>query len=289
MTIQAWEGVDADAEKSKDSSGKRTYWVTGSDSTADVVAEVEAVAPLSIDVNGSLAIRSSISPTRRGFNVWEVAVKYTDEDDQESEEDPADGSWQFSFDTTGGTHKITQSLSTIERYHRSSANPAPNLRGAIGWDGKKLNGVEIVIPKLEFTVDMYYDPAALTTSFAAALARATGKTNDGSWLGFAVCEVLFLGAVGSGDRPLISGARVKPAKVSFKFACSENRTGITVGEIALNSSGAGATIDKKGWEYLWVHYTVKDTVDGITYPTPEWAYVERVYPDLDFAAFFGVS
>lgn len=291
MPIEVWEAVDApEAELAKQASASTKYWATGSDVEADVVYAVAAAAPFTIDCGGKLAIRSAINARRRAEDFWEVSVKYTDEERKESEEDPEESTWRFSFDTTGGTHKITQSLATTERYHRTSANPAPDLRGAIGWDGKKLNGCEIVIPKLEFTVEIYYDPADLTTNLAVALARNTGKTNNAAWLNFAECEVLFMGATGDGDRPLASGQRVKPAKVVFKFACSENRTSIPVGDIALKSGGAGANVDKKGWEYLWVYYTVKDDgVDGISYPTPEWAYVERVYPSLDFATFFGVS
>jgi hypothetical protein len=289
MTIEIWEGTDASVEKAKDCSGQLTFWVTGSESEADVVAAVEAVAPLLIDVGGKIVVRTSISPNHRALQVWECKVKYSDEDDEKSEEDPEEGTWHFSFDTTSGTHKVSQSLSTVERYHRTAANAAPDLRGAIGWDGKKLNGTEVAVPKLEFTVEVYYDPADITTTFAATLARATGKTNDDAWVGFAECEVLFMGATGAGDRPLFTGARVKPAKVTFKFACSENRTDIAVGDIALDHTGAGvAGVDKKGWEYLWVYYTVKDT-GGITFPTPEWAYVEKMYTPMDFAAFFGVS
>ena len=50
-------------------------------------------------------------------------------------------------------------------------------------------------------------------------------------------ECLFLGA--SGSKP---GA--DDWEITFRFAASPNRTGITVGDIA--------GISKKGWEYLWV-------------------------------------
>lgn len=291
MPIQVWEGVDGSAERAKDCSAQLPFWATGSDDETAVINAVAAVAPVVIELAGKFAVRTAIAPKRRAFQVWEVAVKYSDEDDEESDEEPTEGSWTFSFDTTGGSHKVTQSLGTVQRYYRSSGNPAPDLRGAIGWDGKKLNGAEIVVPKLEFTVEVYYDPSDLTTTFAATLARNTGKKNDDDWVGFEAGEVLFMGATGAGDRPLAGAtARVKPAKVTFKFACSENRDDLVIGDLALDGAGAPApAITKKGWDYLWVYYTVKDNVGGITYPTPEWAYVEEMYPDLDFAAFFGVS
>lgn len=292
MAIQVWESATGpQATQAQKASAQSTYWTTGSDVEAEIIDAVADAAPMSIDCNGQLAVRVSIDVKRHAEKFWEASVKYADEESKQSEEQAEEGTWRFSFDTTGGTHKITQALADVERYHRTAANPAPNLRGAIGWDGKKLNGCEIVIPKLEFAVEIYYDPADVNVAMAVSLARNTGKTNNGNWLGFAECEVLFMGATGDGDRPLVTGQRVKPAKVSFKFACSENRTAIPVGQIALNSAGTGvAGVDKKGWEYMSVYYTIKDDgVDGISYPTPEWVHVYRVYPVLNFAGFFGVS
>ena len=294
MTVQVWEAADSeDAKSAKDVSGNKRYFVSGSFDRNDAIEAVAAAAPLFLEVGNAYAIRSSIDPKElpSADGMWDVKVSYVDEDDEKSEEDPEEGTWQFSFDTTGGDHEITQSLSTVERYYRTTGNRAPDLKGAIGWDGKKLNGTKIVIPKLEFQLDVYYDSASVDTIFAANLSRATGKVCDDEdgWLGFEAGEVLFLGSTGSGDKPTRYGQRVKPAKVTFKFACSENRTDITIGELALKSGdAAAAAISKKGWEYLWVYYTKKDTVDGIVYPTPEWAYVEKVYREMTFGDFFGV-
>lgn len=292
MSIEVWEGSDGpSAEKSKEGAGSSTYWATGSDVEADIIAAVEGAAPFSIDCNGRLAVRTTVSAKRRGPDIWECNVKYEDESSKESEEEPEAGkTYRFSFDTTGGDHEVSHSLGNVGRYHRTSANPAPDMRGAIGWDGKKLNGAKVVIPKLEFTVDIYYDPTVIDTLFAMELARKTGCINLDYWLGGDPGELLFLGANGDGDRPLTSGQRTKPAKVSFKFAANENRSDITIGDIALDSNGAGINgITKLGWDYLWVHYTIKDDgVNGISYPTPEWAYVERMYRFLDFGFFFGV-
>ncbi len=293
MSIEVWEGAyGPEAEQAKNASAQRVYWVTGTDSEGDVIDAVATHAPSIVDCDGKIAVRVAITPRRKGGSVpiWETAVKYADEDDPKSEQPPAELDWRFAFDTLGGEHEITHSLATMGRYYRTTANPAPDMNRAIGWDGKKLNGCKIIIPKLEFTVEMYYHPAAVTTGLAAALARKTGYVClDETWLGFLEGEVLFMGAQGKGDRPLISGSRIKPAQVTFHFAVSENRD-ITLPDISLDQDEAAITsFEKQGWDYLWVFYTVKDTVGGITYPTPEWAYVERVYPRMNFASFFGVS
>lgn len=42
-------------------------------------------------------------------------MRYGTEDDRKSHEIPEAGFWRFSFDTTGGTHKVTQSLDVSGR------------------------------------------------------------------------------------------------------------------------------------------------------------------------------
>ena len=243
MAVEVWEDAESDKSKlAKDVSGGLRYWVSGTFDRNEVLEEVSAVAPLALKIGNAYAIRSSIDPQEvaSGQGIWQVDVAYTDEDDDKSEEDPEEGTWHFSFDTTGGEHEITQSISTVNRYYRTTQNKAPDLRGAIGWDGKKLNGTKIVVPKLEFQLDVYYDSSSVGTIFAANLARGTGKVcDDESWLGFTSGEVLFMGATGAGDKPTRNGQRVKPAKVTYKFACSENRDDITVGEIALTVGEIG--------------------------------------------------
>jgi hypothetical protein len=125
-----------------------------------------------------------------------------------------------------------------------------------------------VVPKLEFSITAYYAPQAVTTTFVANIARNTGKVNSATWLGFAAGELLFLGGSGQGDIPTVAGQRVKPIPITFKFAASENRTNIKVGDITVPS--------KAGWDYLWVRYEkIEDA--GFVFPIPVHAYVEKVY------------
>ncbi len=85
--------------------------------------------------------------------------------------------------------------------------------------------------------------------------------NNAAFKGFAVGEVLFLGASGSQR-----GA--DDWEITYRFAASPNVTGLAVGPI----SG----INKKGWEYLWVRYA--DAEDqNVLVKQPIAAYVEQVY------------
>ena len=154
------------------------------------------------------------------------------------------------------------------------------MKQAIGWNGTKVQGVEIVVPKLEFNITAYYEPASITSDYMKNLARKTGRTNDGVWLGFAEGEVLYMGSTGDGDVPLASGARVKPIPIVHKYAASENVTALAVGDMTVPT--------KKGFEYLWVRYKQIESADAKNLiPKPVHAYVERVYEKVDFAALFG--
>ena len=293
MSIEIWQSdqtIEA-TRTNKDGSARLTYWVRNTDDMDGVIATVADFAPVAQPIGGDWVIRAKIDPRRRGPSLWEVAVGYVDETDPRAD-DPEAQTWGFSFDTTAGQTEILQSLSTVARYGRSLSNLPPDLGGAIGWDGKRVAGTKIFVPKLEFTIEMDYHPSLVTTRFAAQLARATGTVcSDNEWLGFYGGEVLFAGAQGRGDRPTKRGQRTKPTKISFKFMCSENRTDLTFPEITLEHDGSligGANeIAKKGWEYLWIYYTKKDSV-GIVFPTPEWVYVEKVYREMSFSRFFGV-
>jgi len=227
-----------------------------------------------------LLVRQEFIPKVTGPDSWDIDIRYGTEDDRKSHEVPEAGFWRFSFDTTGGSHKVTQSLETIHRVEADPADPAPDLKQAIGWNGTKVQGVEIVVPKLEFNITAYYEPASITSDYMKNLARKTGRTNAAVWLGFAEGEVLYMGSTGDGDVPLASGARVKPIPIVHKYAASENVTALAVGDMTVPT--------KKGFEYLWVRYKQIESADAKNLiPKPVHAYVERVYEKVDFAALFG--
>jgi hypothetical protein len=96
----------------------------------------------------------------------------------------------------------------------------------------------------------------------------TGKVNDDTFKGLAAGECLFLGASGtlrdSGE----------DWEITYSFAASPNRTGITVGSIT--------SIAKKGWEYLWVEYG-EATSNNRLIKVPVSVHVEQVYESGDFA------
>ena len=258
-----------------------TYVVMGTNNVTTATGAVAAAAPVVYLADDSqVLVRQEFIPKVIGPDSFEVGVRYGTEDDRKSHEVPEAGFWRFSFDTTGGSHKVTQSLETIHRVESDPADPAPDLKQAIGWNRTRVNGVEIVVPKLEFSITAYYEPASVTSDYMKNLARKTGRTNDDEWLGFAEGEVLYMGSTGDGDVPLASGPRVKPIPIVHKYAASENVTALAVGDMTVPT--------KKGFEYLWVRYKQIESADAKNLiPKPVHAYVERVYEKVDFAALFG--
>jgi len=197
-----------------------------------------------------------------GLDAYLGTVRYVSPDGQE----PETGESSFSFDTTGGTQHITQSLETVGSH---GDNP-PDFGGAIGVTQDNVEGVDITVPIYSFAETHYLPNSVVTNAYKGTLFNLTGKVNSGAFKGLAAGECLFLGASGSkrGEEDW---------EITFRFAGSPNRTGLTVGDIG--------GISKKGWEYLWVRY--QDTEDDnakMLIKKPIAAYVEKVYEEGNFAA-----
>jgi hypothetical protein len=176
---------------------------------------------------------------------------------------------KYAFDTGGGTQHITQSLRTLARY---GARASALLGGAIGYDGKSVQGVDISVPVFNFSETHYFGDSQVTQSYKSALFALTGRFNNGAFRGSAGGEVLFMGA--SGSRQGVADTDLW--EISFKFAALPNRSNITIGDIT--------GIAKRGWDYLWVQYA--DTADTDTkqlIKRPMAVYIEQVYEEGNFS------
>jgi hypothetical protein len=175
---------------------------------------------------------------------------------------------EYTFDTSGGTQKITQSLATTR--YGSSYSGAPDFQGAIGVSEDKVEGVDITVPQFTFSETHFFSDGTITAGFKSVLYNMTGKVNNASFKGTAAGETLFLGASGS-RRP---GDLQWP--ITFRFASNPNQASLTVGSI----SG----IAKGGWQYLWVRYAdFQDSINFALVKRPVAAYVETVYYAGDFS------
>ena len=234
--------------------------------TSDEQAALAALAAASPgDYNGIARTNWHVSPVGDGSDAWEGTVNYAL---VTSAPRPV-GQSTYSFDTAGGTQHITQAKQHIQTYTRGGAT-APDLEGAIGYDGHDVQGCDITVPVYNFSETHYLAADAVTDTYKGTLFSLTGKVNNASFRGFQAGEVLFLGASGTqrqGDNAW---------EITFRFAASPNVSNLTIG----GSSG----IAKKGWEYLWVQYEdFADTGAKAVLKRPRFVFIERVYDEADFA------
>ncbi len=182
---------------------------------------------------------------------------------------------QWSFDTQGGNVKIFTSQATT-RY----GTGAPNFNNCIDVnDDAEVQGVEIVIPALKLSARKRWvkDNALYKwdtfQTYIRSLTSVTGSTNSAVWQGYAIGELLFLGATGAFQDG-------KDNEIEYHFAASANVASYSIGTIA--------GIAKKGHDYVWVRY--EHALDSSQLVRkPKWAYVERVYGQSDFTSVLGIS
>ena len=211
---------------------------------------------------GRTFYRSEISVSEHiAFKKWRAKVVWTTKE----KEKPVvqDSAPEVSVTTGGGTQHITQSLETTSKYPANIP-----LYNCIGFDGKTVQGVDILVPNVEFS-ETYTRDASLLLNYDVirAVTLNAGKTISGTFRGFPEGEVLYKGCDIT-KAPDGSGK----CKFTYHFAVSPNRTGVPVGV---------GTVNKKGWEYLWIRYA--DEFDDATQEVlkkPESAFVERVYDSI---------
>lgn len=238
------------------------YIVEGTDDLGSAVDKVKATSPAEFeglyrnDISVSPMFVDTVNETKIK---WRVTVQYSPRDISAKET----GDSTFQFDTTGGTQHVDVGIKTVS----TLGDFEPEMRG-INDDGKSVAGVDITSPQYRWSETHYIARSKITLAYTVKLFWMTGRVNNASFKGFAAGEVLFLGANGAkrgnGDW-----------EITFSFAGSPNRKGIVI-------EGLDGSIDKKGWDYLWVRYQKADGDKGM-YMKPVQANVEQVYETYDFS------
>jgi len=234
------------------------YLIKGGEDDQQARDVVRANAPANIAHAGDpTTIFENYDLDYMGGDYWIATIHYA----QRTPKQPGDTT--YNFETSGGTQKITQSISTVHQYGKTF-----NSKGAIGVQAQgEPEGCEITVPVYNFSETHYVPTNDVDAAYKAKLFKLTGKTNNAIFKGFQIGEVLFLGASGT-ERSQDDW------EISFKFAASPNVTGLTIGSIT--------GIAKKGWEYLWVRYEVSSDSDMVI-QEPVTVNIEQVYYSGDFA------
>ena len=251
------------------------FHALGSDDEAEVYAEAVAESP----TTWLGFIRQNIGVQRDGPGKYTVAVRYgttglgggdvpTGTSSPTAPTSPASDSAAlgagYSFQTTGATVHLTQSLETISST-RAGGGDAPDFKQAIGVSKSGVAGVDVPAPSLKWTRTVAR--ASVTRAYVRTLRNLTGKVNDDTFYGSAAGTVRYLGADGNWTGEVWS--------ITHHFEENENQSSIDV--------SADITVaSKDGWDYLWVFYEKDESEDSVG-ETPVAAYVERVSERGNFA------
>jgi len=277
MAITTYELADSRQYSiGKTQSAEMKYFITGTSSEAAAINQLNTDAPTTFQtfVLQSLKVEPIGDPTDTGM--WYGTATYGSASYSTSRET---GESVYSFDTGGGNVHITNGLAHVKSYNSDgemTGGSANIWKGAINVTGfgpdMRVDGVDIISPIYNFTETHYIDYETVDQAFNINIFNGTGKTNNGSFRGFAECEVLFLGAIGTvrGDN--------QDWEITYKFAASKNKTGLSIGDIT--------GIAKNGWEYLWVRYKMSKDTNNNPIQIPAEVHIERVYDDFDFDSLF---
>lgn len=246
----------------------RQWVITGSDDEATVLNTL--LATREIVYLGLIAQDHEIKQI--GPGIWEGSVNYGGEDEEDSQEKTKVGEFTFSFDTGGGKQKITSSPpDKFQAYNRPGKVP-PSFQGGINATDKDVEGVEIIVPTLKFSLAYRTGRGKLNADYVKLVGDMTGKINQNQFLSFDARTVLFMGGTGSFKQ----GENIEK-EVTLNFEYSPNKQNIKIGDIVVAEKG--------GWDYLWVHYRNEDDLGAACLVhQPYCAYVHKLYDEADFGA-----
>lgn len=241
-------------------------------------------------------VRATAKADYQGNGCYFVTVGYRNIDPQQALSDSAQpgggGSQQsatapadtedltagYTFDLTGQVQHITQSRGT---YYGAVLEPgggidetdelACQLLGytldtgrAIGLSSDRVEGCDIYVPREEWTREVVR--SSVTSAYKRTLHNLAGKTNAEPFYNYPAHAVLYLGATGHYGQGRWN--------ITHKFAAAEHQTDLKIGPFTVPL--------KRAWDYLWVQYKAADA-GGLITQVPSAVYVERVYPDGNFA------
>lgn len=224
-------------------SAERTFFVVDLDNDPTAL-DVDDFLKINIPTTfGNLLIRN-FSPRRLGRGLYTVKADYgTASDTSRTQVSPTplstnsgQDSYVFSFSTTGGTAHITEAL---EQTQYTVTGTPPTLGTRVNDNGTEVEGVDIVIPAMNFTIRKRKVGAQITLAYINTLVSATGKMNTAAFLGFARGELLFTGAEGQ-------QVRGGDTEVTFNFVAKPNLANVTRNTVSIG--------DVRGHDYVWTYY-----------------------------------
>lgn len=158
-------------------------------------------------------------------------------------------------------------------------NGVPNFNGAIGVNDDKVEGCDIEIGKVEFSITKKWPQGILPAVYFVTLADMTDRTvvNGApftfAWMGqtltFATGSLRFRGA------PIQWSSQ---GEISITYHFAYQRPILASDQFKVAGSGV---ITKEGWQYLWVRYLATPQ-NGRVVMIPKSVHINKVYPYDEF-------
>lgn len=181
---------------------------------------------------------------------------------------------QWVLDVAPAEPGTTGGIWSLELAPENVLGTAPDMQGAIGVTIDSVQGCDILVPKMEFSLSrqrLFVDFPYIRT-----LRNLVGKTNNAEFYGFPPYTLLYLGceptsALGTLD----DGSKFTFWNLCHSFAQEETKVNIGVGKITIPR--------KRGFEYVWARYNpVISGAQPQLAMHPTAVYVERVYDAGNF-------
>jgi hypothetical protein len=275
-------------------SAERSFTVIGTENESAAIGKASTVAPAFLTIGSGLARLSSWSVRIVADNTCVATAKYASEE-TDGNNDPAEkgkppaqpGEWEFQGNPITRNLKLQFAKGTAKRAGAGGASTYNTFSNAIGWDGKKINGIEWPVGACQIQIKTYFRAHTLTVDKLKQYNDYIGYINsDDDWLGFYKAgEARFLGAALDQVIPYAGGWPSKPASALFTFDISPNGN-VTVPGLYWDDSGTDTT-EKKGWQYLDVYSETRFDANGIPIPVPKIANIRDIGPTTSFAEKFG--
>jgi len=262
----------------------RNYLITdGGDEEDTALDSLLAVVPEFVACGFFFGYQKDVSLSYAGNNTWKASVTWEVPEFRRDDGEDAPDSIAFSVDTTGATAHINESLAVSDHQWASGVTNVDRGK-TIGEDNSgNVAGCDKVVPNGRYSFTKVLTLDAYSPATAIAHQEKTGKVNSSTTSIYVTATQGFSFAAGC---LLFLGMRTnyqpssKSVEIYYEFQYSANATGLSVGSV---------TVDKKGHEYLDVHFIEKlDATSNKTTKEVSDVMVHKVYETVDLNGLVGL-
>jgi hypothetical protein len=292
MSFDLYERDAPEVEEDKDSTTITTLWgFQGTNSYSELRTYVLQITPATLDYNGRTLGRKGWRPRFQPGEWGYVDVIYSSAVSEQqalqsegppgeplpppppfptpTDSDKLDSNWTLS--TRGGTVHVNVSKELIAT---AGSGTPPSTGNVIGSSIKGIRGTDVPAMKLSCSITI---PTDLKLPTIRTLARIDEpKTNSAPWLGMDRGEWLYVGAdaQGSGNGQ---------GSLTIHLEGGEN---LVAGDPRLIINSTITLPAKKAHEYVDFIYQAIEA-DGYGFQEARFAYIHRMFDEMDFGAAFG--